>query len=120
MSRHNEGREYAIKVLAEKNEVVLHCNGNSMRPIIAPKEAILIRKVAPELLREGDAVFCRIKGALQVHKITHIDSKRGRWEISNNLGFRNGEIGAGSIYGLAVKVEDRVLVSDEELAKRAQ
>jgi len=113
-------RELAIKTLEEKGEVVLRCNGGSMRPILLPKEAIHVKKVAPEQLRVGDAVFCRINHNLQVHKITHIDQKHHRYEISNNLGFRNGVIGVGSIFGLAVRVEDRVLVSDEELAERAE
>jgi hypothetical protein len=109
-------RKFAIKVLEEKNEVILQCNGGSMAPLINPRESIFIRRVLPEQLRVGDACFCRIKGALQVHLISAID--KDRYQISNNKKFVNGWIGANSIYGLAVKVEDRILVSDEELEKR--
>lgn len=111
-------RKFAIEVLQNKGEVVIRCNGNSMRPIIAPQEAIHLRKVLPEQLRVGDAVFCRINGNLQVHKITGIDG--GRYEISNNHGHCNGKIGAQSIFGLATKIEGRVLVSDDDLERRKQ
>lgn len=111
-------RKFAIQALEEKGNVIIRCNGNSMVPIIRSKEAIHLRKVLPTQLRVGDAVFCRINGNMTVHKITHIDVANQRYEISNNHGFRNGVIGAQSIYGLAVQIEDRVLVSEEELAKR--
>ena len=112
-------RKFAIKVLEEKGEVIIKCNGNSMRPIIAPKEAIHLKRVLREQLRVGDAVFCRINGNLQVHKLTNIDEKNQRYEISNNHGHRNGVIGIANIFGLAVKIEDRVLVSDQNLLDRA-
>jgi phage repressor protein C with HTH and peptisase S24 domain len=111
-------RRFAIKVLEEKGAVVLRCNGNSMRPLIAPKEAIYIRKVAANQLRIGDAVFCRVNGGLQVHKITAIDKANERWQIGNNHGHINGWVSTNAIFGLAVMVEDRILVSNEELAKR--
>jgi len=113
-------RKVAIKVLEETGSVIIRCNGNSMRPLIAPQEAIHLRKVDPSLLRVGDAVFCRIKGALQVHLLTAIDAKNQRYEISNNHDFRNGDIGPQSIFGLCVQVEDRVFVSEQDLVERAK
>lgn len=109
-------RKFAIKVLEDKGEIVIRCNGNSMRPIIAPKEAIHLRKVLPSQIRVGDAVFCRINGNLQVHLVSAIDKER--FQISNNHGHVNGWIGPHSIFGLAVKIEDRVLVNDAELVER--
>lgn len=115
-------REIAIKILQEKGEVVIHCNGNSMRPIIAPKEAIHLKRVNHSLIRVGDAVFCRINGGLQVHKVSAIqnehDYDKRRFQISNNHGHVNGWIGGHAIFGLAVKIEDRVLISDAELRRR--
>jgi hypothetical protein len=111
-------RKFAIKVLEEKGEIIISCNGNSMRPIIAPKEAIHLKKVDHKLIRVGDAVFCKINGNYQVHKVSAIDEKENRFQISNNKGWVNGWTGANNIYGLAVKIEDRILVSDEELEKR--
>lgn len=109
-------REYAIKILEEKGECVIRCNGKSMLPIIAPNESIHLKKVSHQQLRVGDAVFVRIKSNLQVHLISAID--KDRFQISNNHNFVNGWVGANSIYGLATQIEDRVLVSDEELIKR--
>lgn len=109
-------RKFAIEVLENKGEVVIRCNGNSMRPIIAPKEAIHLKKVEAGKLRVGDAVFCRVNGSLQVHKIGAID--KDRYRIENNRGHINGWIGANSIFGLAVQIEDRVLVSADELDDR--
>ena len=109
-------REIAIKALQEKGEVVIRCNGNSMRPLIGPKEAIHLKKVDLSLIRVDDAVFVRVNKNLQVHKVGAID--KNRFRIENNKGFVNGWVGPNAIYGLACKIEDRVLVSDEELAKR--
>jgi len=67
-------------------------------------------------VERGDAVFVRINGNLQVHKITAIDN--GRYEIGNNHGHINGKVGAQAIFGLAVQIEDRILVSEKELEER--
>lgn len=110
-------REMAVKTLEEKGEVAIRCNGNSMRPLIAPKELIHLFKVEPSVLKVGDAVFVKINGAYQVHKLTAIDG--ARYQISNNKGWVNGWVSANCIYGLCVQVEDRIVVSAEEMAKRA-
>lgn len=109
-------RQFAIQILEDKGSVVLTCNGSSMIPIIFPKETIHIKKVFASQLRVGDAVFVRICGNLQVHKIGAID--KNRYRIENNKGHINGWVGIHCIFGLATKIEDRVLVSDEELQKR--
>ena len=109
-------RKFAINVLEEKGNITIRCNGNSMQPLIKSKEAIHLKKVLPEQLRVGDAVFCRINKNLQVHKITAIDKER--YQISNNKGFINGWVGSKSIFGLAVQIEDRVLVSERDLEQR--
>lgn len=111
-------REFAIKILEEKGEVALTCNGNSMTPILHKGEQIIIKKVSHKQLRKDDAVFVRINRNLQVHKITAIDKARDRFQISNAHGHINGWVKPYAIYGLAVKVADRILVSDEELIKR--
>lgn len=111
-----DNRQQAIKVLEEKGAVIIRCNGGSMKPIIYPKEAIHLVKVDPSLLRVGDAVFVRIRGSLQVHKLSAID--KNHYQISNAKNFVNGWVGANCIYGLCVQVEDRVIVSEDEMNKR--
>ncbi len=109
-------RKIASELLKEHGKVVLFCNGNSMRPLFKPGDALYIKKVDVSKLRVGDAIFCKIKGNLQVHKVSAID--KNRWQISNNHGFINGWIGESGIYGLCVRSEDRVFVTEEELEKR--
>lgn len=119
MSQENKSitnRTLAIDILKEKGEVILECNGNSMQPILKPGNAIHIKKIDPSKYQIADIVFCRIGKNLQVHKIKTIDGKR--YEIENNKGWSNGWINEDNIFGLCVKVENTVRISDEELAKR--
>lgn len=109
-------RKSAPKILEEKGEIMIHCNGNSMDPIIHCAERIYLRKV--NVYKVGDAVFCKVNGALQVHKISAIDDETKQYQISNNKGFVNGWVKQDAVYGLAWKIEDRILVSDEDIAKR--
>lgn len=111
-------RKYAVKILEDKGEVVIRGAGNSMQPIIETGDSIYLKKVSPEQLRVGDAVFCKVSGNMFVHLITAIDEKGPRFQISNNKGHTNGWIGPSGIYGLCVKVEDKVIVSEEDLTKR--
>jgi hypothetical protein len=111
-------RQLAIGILAEKGEVSFKCNGNSMRPLMAPGETLRILKVDPSKLRVEDAVFCKVNGNLQVHKVSAIDESKGRYQIANMRGFVNGWIGTNNIYGLCVRAEDRIIVSTEALNKR--
>lgn len=112
-------RKLAIDILEKTGSAVLVCNGNSMRPLMKPKDTLFIKKVDCSLLRVGDAVFCRINGNLQVHKISAIDENQERWQISNARSFVNGWVKSSAIYGLCVKVEDKIVVSDEDLLKRS-
>lgn len=111
-------RKLAIDILARDNKVILTCNGNSMRSLMKPGDALHIQKVAHDKLRVGDAVFVRINGGLQVHKISAIDKSKERWQISNARGLINGWVGTNSVFGLCVQVEDKVIVSQEELNAR--
>ena len=109
-------REQAVQVLAEKGSVVIKCNGGSMKPLIAPREAIHLIKADSALLRVGDAVFVRVGGALQVHKIGAID--KDRYKITNWSGWGNSWVGSHCIYGLCVQVEGRIVVSADDMNKR--
>ena len=109
-------RKIAVGILEKEGVVTLSCNGNSMRPLFKPGDSLHIKKVNTSKLRVGDAVFCKIKGNLQVHKVTAID--KNRWQISNNHGFVNGWIGESAIYGLCMIAEGKELVTEAELEAR--
>ncbi len=111
-------RKIAPQVLAEKGECEIKTQGNSMQPIMTTGDTLCIRKVAASKLRKGDAVFCKVHSSVFVHLISAVDSKNERFLIANNRGHANGWCNASGIYGLCVKVNDRVLVSDAELEER--
>jgi hypothetical protein len=91
-----------------------------MTPLFFKGESVHIAKVDHSILRVNDSVFCRINSGLQIHKLSNIDEENQRYEISNNHGHINGKVGPQAIFGLAVQVEDRILVSEKELQKRAE
>ncbi len=111
-----DDRKLAPSILAEEGKIELICNGRSMETIMFRGDTLHIKKVEPSLLRVGDAVFCKVKGSYQVHKISAIH--HNQWEISNNRGYVNGNIDAKYIYGLCYQVNDRVLLSIKELGDR--
>jgi hypothetical protein len=111
-------RSAAPQVLNDVGECCITGAGNSMQPIINTGDKIYLKKVDPSQLRKGDAVYCKVHGNKFVHLITAVDSGGKRFQISNNKGHTNGWCGSSGIYGLAVQVEDKVLVSDQELKNR--
>jgi len=111
-------RSIAPQVLNDEGECFIKGAGNSMQPIINTGDTIHLKKVEPSQLRKGDAVYCKVNGNMFVHLITAVDSNGKRFQISNNKGHTNGWVGQSGIYGLAVRVEDKVLVSDRDLLNR--
>jgi len=111
-------RKIAPQVLAEEGICEIKTQGNSMQPIMTTGDTLRLIKVNPSKLRKGDAVFCKVGGNIFVHLISAVDSKNERFLICNNKNYTNGWTSAKNIYGLCVKVNDRVLVSDEELEQR--
>ena len=89
----------AIKELDEKGETSLKVSGNSMSPLIKTKSALVLKKTND--YQTGDAVLCKVKGNIYVHKITRIDAE-GRYLISNNKGHDNGW--TKNVYGRVIKV----------------
>jgi phage repressor protein C with HTH and peptisase S24 domain len=89
----------AIKELDEAGETSLKVSGNSMSPLIKTKSLLVLKKTND--YRVGDAVLCKVKGNIYVHKITRIDAE-GRYLISNNKGHDNGW--TKNVYGRVVKV----------------
>ena len=57
-----------------------------------------------ESLQKGDIVLCKVNGAEYLHLIKAIQG--ARFQIGNNRGRINGWIGANSIFGKCVRIED--------------
>jgi hypothetical protein len=55
-------------------------------------------------LKVGDIVLCKVNGNDYLHLIKAIQGQR--FQIGNNRGRINGWIGANSIYGRLIRVED--------------
>lgn len=114
MAREN----YVLKTLLEKGEVTWKPHGNSMTPKIESGDEVVVKKVPASACRVGDVVYAKVKGNYYLHLLSALDETQDRYQISNNHGHVNGWVSAENVYGLCVKVKDKVLVSDEDLQKR--
>lgn len=114
MAREN----FVLKTLLEKGEVIFKPHGNSMTPKIHSGDEVTIKKVPLAAFRVGDVAYCKVKGSIFLHLITAIDETGNRYQISNNHGHVNGWATAANMYGLLVKVKDKIMVTDEEIANR--
>ena len=92
----------AIKELDEVGETSLKVSGNSMTPLIKTKSLLVLKQTND--YQVGDAVLCKVKGNIYVHKITRVDAE-GRYLISNNKGHDNGW--TKNIYGRVTRVNDK-------------
>ncbi len=116
MAREN----FVLKTLIEKGEVVWKPHGNSMTPKIDSGDQVIVKKVSEKQLRVGDIVYAKVKGNYYLHLLTAIDKSKNRYMISNNHGHDNGWVNSDNIFGICVKVKEKVILSDEELNKRQE
>lgn len=114
MAREN----FVLKTLLEKGEVTWKPHGNSMTPKIESGDEVVVKKVPASACRVGDVVYAKVKGNYYLHLLSALDETQNRYQISNNHGHINGWVNADNVYGLCVKVKDKVLVSDDDLQKR--
>jgi signal peptidase I len=114
MAREN----YVLKTLLEKGEVTWKPHGNSMTPKIESGDEVVVKKFFATALRVGDIVYAKVKGNYYLHLLSAIDVTQNRYQISNNHGHVNGWVNAENVYGLCIKVKDKVLVSEAEMQRR--
>lgn len=114
MSREN----FVLKTLLEKGEVIWNPKGNSMTPRINSGDQVVIKRIDPKALRVGDVVYVKVKGNYLLHLLSAIDESQNRYQISNNSGFVNSWVGSDNIFGICVQVENKIILSDEEIKKR--
>ena len=95
-------KQAAIEDLRAGKTASLRCHGNSMRPRIHSGARVTLEPCTAEECRVGDAVLCRVRGSIYVHKVTAIKGGKGhrQAQISNNSGHVNGWTKA--VYGRVI------------------
>lgn len=91
-----------------------------MTPKIMSGDEVVVKKVPAAACRVGDVVYAKVKGSYYLHLLTSIDKPYGRYQISNNHGHVNGWTNEENVFGVCVKVKEKILISDDELSKRIQ
>jgi len=97
-----EQKAQAIEDLREGRTASLRCHGNSMNPRIPSGSRITLEPCTADECEVDDAVLCRVKGTIYVHKVKA--KQGGRVQISNLKGRVNGWTKA--VYGRVVAVEN--------------
>lgn len=111
MSQHEHSTnklQLAIEKLQNGSVVCLALKGNSMTPRIKSGQAVILDPIKPETVLEvGDAILCKVKGKIYLHKIVAFGcSKHCKddhhvydYQIGNNHGGVNGWTNRTHIYG---------------------
>ena len=95
---------YIVK-LRQGETVSFRPRGHSMKGKIESGQLCTVAPMTEfESLKKGDIVLCKVNGAEYLHLIKAING--ARFQIGNNRGRINGWVGANSIYGKLVKIED--------------
>lgn len=79
--------------------------GHSMKGKIESGQLCTVEPIADySSLQKGDIVLCKVNGNEYLHLIKAIQG--ARFQIGNNRGRINGWVGANSIYGKCIGIED--------------
>jgi len=111
-------KNFILETLLESGEVVWKPRGNSMTPKINSGDQVLIKSSNQLILLVGDIVYVKVKSNYYLHLISAIDGDR--YQISNNHGFVNGWVHRNNIFGICIKIEDKVLLNGEDLKLREE
>jgi hypothetical protein len=76
-------------------------SGNSMTPLIKSGQAVKIEPANWETVKEGDVVYCKVKGKFYTHLVKAINDHKGVL-IGNNKGGINGW--TKQIYGKVIEI----------------
>lgn len=114
MAREN----FILKTILETGEVTFNPHGNSMVPKIYSGEQVIVKQVSCDLLKVDDIVYVKIKGSYYLHLLSAIDKQQDKYQISNNHGHVNGWASSDNIFGICVRVGEKVLLSEDDLQKR--
>jgi hypothetical protein len=93
-----------IAKLASGETVQFRPRGHSMTGKIESGQLCTVEPVRDvALLKVGDIILCKVRGAEYLHLVKAIQD--GRFQIGNNRGHINGWIGPNAIYGRCTRVE---------------
>jgi hypothetical protein len=94
-----------IAKLKSGETVQFRPRGQSMKGKIESGQLCTVEPVTDfESLQKGDIVLCKVNGNEYLHLIKAVNG--ARFQIGNNRGRINGWIGANSIYGKCVRIEN--------------
>jgi hypothetical protein len=95
-----------IQKLEAGETVQFRPRGQSMAGKIESGQLVTVEPLTDSVvLKKGDVVLCKVKGAEYLHLISSAPGGGKQLQISNNHGFVNGWIGRGCIYGICTKIE---------------
>lgn len=94
-----------IAKLKDNETVAFRPRGHSMKGKIESGQLCTVEPILDHSkLEKGDIVLCKVGGNEYLHLIKAIQGPR--FQIGNNRGRINGWIGANSIFGRCVRIED--------------
>lgn len=95
--------KYAIEALQRGETTMIRPRGHSMQGKVNDGDLVILTPCDPTTLTVGAIVLVRVRGTDYLHLVKAIDGER--FQIGNNRDGINGWVRAGSIYGIATKVE---------------
>lgn len=97
-------KNWKVIELLKGNKIISKEPGNSMTPILKSKQPVKITPCEWQNVKEGDIVYCKVRGNFYTHLVKTTNSKRGVL-IGNNHGHINGW--TKNIYGVVTKILEK-------------
>lgn len=111
-------KNYVLDTLLEKGSVVFSPHGNSMTPRIQSGSEVEVQRVDVKALRVGDVVYAKVKGTYYLHLFSAVELEKDRYQISNNKGHVNGWVSGANVFGVCVRIKEKVVLTAEDLDAR--
>lgn len=103
----------AIEKLKCGENAIVKPHGNSMTGKIESGQTVELSpiNIVDYTLMPKDIVLVKVKGNIYLHLIKAIKNENGKTKflIGNNKGGTNGWVSIGAIYGIAIKVDDKII-----------
>ena len=97
---------YTVEHLAAGETVICVGIGNSMTPILASRQEVVLEPVTEETeLKKRDIVLSKVRGNHYLHLIHAI--RGDQYLIGNNHGHMNGWVSRSKVFGKVVEILDK-------------